>query len=174
MDRRGSKDGMKPFSLTASACRYAAADRWTGCRALSRSMRIMSRSCLRDSKCSCATRSTCCWASYRSHSRWSRPTRPGPGRRAHLTVRGQGGADPAAGVGDLGGVGSVAAGLNCEAGSGMVKESLGGSGSSDVGDWSQLAGVASSLERYSADAGVNAADANRDPTGLGAGCPLAR
>ena len=42
----------------------------------------------------------------------------------------------------------------------MVKESLGGLGSSDVGDWLELAGVASSWERYSADAGVNAADAN--------------
>ena len=53
----------------------------------------------------------------------------------------------------------------------MVKESLGGSGSSDVGE---LTGVASSWERYSADAGVNAADANRVPTGLGACWPLAR
>ena len=33
----------------------------------------------------------------------------------------------------------------------MVKESLGSSGSSDVGDWSEPAGVASSWERYNAD-----------------------
>ena len=89
-------------------------------------------------------------------------------------MRGWRGADPVAAVGDPGGVGSVAAGLTCDAGSGMVKESLGGSGSSDAGDWSELAGVASSLERYSGDAGLNAANAKKAPTGLGAGCPLAR
>ena len=37
MDMRGVRDGMKPFSLTDSACRCAAADRWTCCRAWSRS-----------------------------------------------------------------------------------------------------------------------------------------
>ena len=41
----------------------------------------------------------------------------------------------------------MAAGLTCEAGLGMVQESLSGSGSSDVGDWSKLAGLALSLER---------------------------
>ena len=64
MERRGGKDWMKPCSLTASACRCAAAERWTCGRALSRSIQIMSRSRLRDSGSSCATRSTCCWASY--------------------------------------------------------------------------------------------------------------
>ena len=79
-----------------------------------------------------------------------------------------------AGTGDSGGVGSAATGLTCEVGSGIVKDSLGGSGNSDVGDWSRLAGGVSSLVRYSADARVNAANANKDPTGLGAGYPLAR
>ena len=37
MDRRGGKALMKLCSLTASACRCAAADRWTCCTALSRS-----------------------------------------------------------------------------------------------------------------------------------------
>ena len=37
-------------------------------QALSRSVQIMSRSRLRDSTSSCATRSTCCWTSYRSSS----------------------------------------------------------------------------------------------------------
>ena len=87
---------------------------------------------------------------------------------------GGGGGDLAVGVGDSGGVGSVAAGLTCEAGSGMVKENLGRSCSSNVGDGSNLAGVALSWERYSDDAGVYAADANRDPSGQGAGSPLAR
>ena len=68
MDRRGGKDRMKPLSLMASACRCAAAARWTCCRALSRSVRTRSRSRLRDVRSSCATRSSCCWASYRSRS----------------------------------------------------------------------------------------------------------
>ena len=65
----------------------------------------------------------------------------------------------------------MAAGLTCEAGLGMVQESLSGSGSSDVDDWSELAGLALSLERYSANAGVNGADVKRDPTGLGPVAP---
>ena len=72
-----------------------------------------------------------------------------------------GGADPVAGTGDSGGLGSVAIGLIWEAGSGIVKDSLGGSGNSDVGEWPRAARA-------------NADDANRVPTGLGAGCPMAR
>ena len=59
MDRRGGKALMKLCSLTASACRCAAADRCTCCRALSGSVRIMSRSRLTDSMSPCASFSSC-------------------------------------------------------------------------------------------------------------------
>ena len=68
MDRRGGRALMKLCSRTASACRCAAAEHWICCWALSRSVRTMSRSRLRDSRSPCATASSCCWASYRSRS----------------------------------------------------------------------------------------------------------
>ena len=78
------------------------------------------------------------------------------------------------GIGDSGGVGSVVAGLGCDADSGIVEDNLGGSGSNDEGEWPLAVGVVLSSARYSADAGVKEGAANKDPTGLGACCPLAR
>ena len=76
------------------------------------------------------------------------------------------GADPTAGAGDSGGVGSAAAGGTWEAGSGRLKESRVCSGNSDEGDGSDPEGVGLSWDLYRADAEVNAAVANRVPAGL--------
>ena len=65
----------------------------------------------------------------------------------------------------------MATGLAWQAGSGTVKDSLGGSGNSDVGEWPLGVGGVSSLVRYSTDAGPKHEVANRDPTGLGAAAP---
>ena len=96
------------------------------------------------------------------------------GTKGSPTWEGLGGADPTAGVGDSRGVGSAAAGGTWEAGSGRLKESLVCSGNSDEGDGSDPEGVGLSWDLYRADAGVNAAVANRVPAGLGAACPLVR
>ena len=96
------------------------------------------------------------------------------GTKGSPTWEGLGGADPTAGAGDSGGVGSAAAGGTWEAGSGRLKESLVGSGNSDEGDGSDPEGVGLSWDLYRADAGVTAAVGNRVPAGLGAPCPLVR
>ena len=87
---------------------------------------------------------------------------------------GRGGADPTAGAGNSGGVGSAAAGWTWEAGSGRLKESLVCSGYNDAGDCSAPVGAGLSWDLYWADAGVNAVVANRVPAGLGAAWPLVR
>ena len=96
------------------------------------------------------------------------------GTKSPPTWEGLGGADPTAGARDSGGVGSAAAGGTWEAGSGRLKESLVYSGNSDEGDGSDPEGVGLPWALYRADAGVNAAVANRVPAGLGAACPLVR
>ena len=69
-------------------------------------------------------------------NRWSRS-----GTKGSPNWEGLGGADPTAGAGDSGGVGSAAAGWTWEAGSGRLKESLVCSGSSDEGDCSAPVGA---------------------------------
>ena len=68
----------------------------------------------------------------------------------------------------------MVASLAWDAGSGIVKDNLGGSGSNDEGEWPLAAGGVLSSARYDADAVVKEGAANKDPTGLGACSPFAR
>ena len=56
------------------------------------------------------------------------------------------------GIGDPSGVGSVVSGLAWDAGSGIVKNNLGGSAGHDEGEWPLVVGGLFSIARYSADA----------------------
>ena len=65
-------------------------------------------------------------------------------------------------------------GLAWDAGSGIVKDNLGDSGSMEEGEWLLAVGGVLSSAQYSADTGVKEMAANKDPTLLGACCEVGR
>ena len=68
----------------------------------------------------------------------------------------------------------MATGLAWDAGSGIVKDNLGGQGSKGEREWPPAVAGVLSIARYSANAGVQEVTVNKDPTGPGACCPCVR